>query len=204
MTNLRKWPITHRAGWQAAHGARWLTVIGRRLVAVMMIAAALFPLFFAGCAGYQLGAPSMYRSDVRTVYVPIFRSNSFRPDLGERITEAVIKEIEATTPYRVVTSLNADSTLYGTLLGESKRVVSENEDDDPRNIAVRFHVRVNWVTRQGQPIGNPTAIPLPTALTEIDSHATLAPEAGQSIATAQQQAIDRLASQIVAQMEAPW
>ena len=38
----------------------------------------------------------------------------------------------------------------------------------------------------------------------VDSQAYLVPEMGQSSATAQQVAIDRLAEQIVGLMEAPW
>ena len=56
---------------------------------------------FAGCAGYQMGNRSLYRTDLRTVHVPMFQSDSLRPDLGEWLTEAVIKEIELRTPYKV-------------------------------------------------------------------------------------------------------
>ena len=39
---------------------------------------------FAGCATYQIGNRSLYPQDVHTVYVPIFDSDSFRRNLGER------------------------------------------------------------------------------------------------------------------------
>ena len=45
---------------------------------------------------------------------------------------------------------------------------------------------------------------MPADVVSIGASATLVPEAGQSIATAQQTAIDRLAQQIVATMEKPW
>ena len=38
----------------------------------------------------------------------------------------------------------------------------------------------------------------------MNGTSNLIPEAGQSVATAQQQAIERLAQQIVGTMEAPW
>jgi len=51
-----------------------------------------------GCAGYRLGNNTLYAPNVRTVYVPIIQSDSFRTtpniDIGERLTEAVCKEIE--------------------------------------------------------------------------------------------------------------
>ncbi len=48
----------------------------------------------AGCAGYRVGMDSLYPTDIHTVYVPMFESDSFRPNLGERLTEKVIKQID--------------------------------------------------------------------------------------------------------------
>jgi hypothetical protein len=48
------------------------------------------------------------------------------------------------------------------------------------------------------------AVPVPPQLVEISQTSTLIPESGQSVATSQQQAIERLAQQIVSTMEAPW
>ena len=54
----------------------------------------LLPLLFCGCAAYQIGNQSLYPLEIHTVAVPVFQSNSFRRNLGERLTEAVVKEIE--------------------------------------------------------------------------------------------------------------
>src|SRR5688500_10305880 len=79
-----------------------------------------FAILFSGCAGYQVGQRSLYRPDIRTVYVPVVQSNSFRRYLGERLTEAIVKEIELKTPYKVVDSDAADSVLTVKLVSESK------------------------------------------------------------------------------------
>ena len=63
---------------------------------------------------------------------------------------------------------------------------------------------VNWLNRRREPIRRPASIPLPPELLPIGQTAMLIPEVGQSIATAQQQAIQRLAEQIVSTMEEPW
>ena len=60
-------------------------------VLALLIAAA------AGCADYRIGASSLYAPDIHTVYVPMFESDSFRRNLGERLTEAVMKELDAIT-----------------------------------------------------------------------------------------------------------
>ena len=49
-----------------------------------------------------------------------------------------------------------------------------------------------------------SAIPLPQLTISANGTATFIPEAGQSVATAEQQNIQRLAEQIVGQMEAWW
>ena len=84
-----------------------------------------FCLSSPGCAGYQLGNQSLYPSDIKTVFVPVFECDSFRRNLGERLTEAVVKEIERKTPYKVVGSPDADSILAGRIITERKGVLSE-------------------------------------------------------------------------------
>jgi hypothetical protein len=161
-------------------------------------------LLLTGCAGYQIGNCTLYPADIHTVSVPIFQSNSFRRDLGERLTEAVIKEIELKTPYKVVNRSSADSVLVGRILSESKHVVANNRYDEPRQVEVDLKVQIQWLDRNNTCVRDIKPIPLPSELASITETSTLTPEVGQSVATAQQQAIQRLARQIVRMMEAPW
>lgn len=156
----------------------------------------------AGCQAYQIGNRTLYRPDVRTVHVPIFQSSSYRADFGERLTEAVVKEIELKTPYKVVCKADADSILTGQLVGESKTVLAENINDMPRNIGTDVAARIRWESRAGDLLGDRT-LALPPIL-QISQTANLVPEGGQSVATAHQRAISQLAEQIVEQMEYPW
>ncbi len=157
-----------------------------------------------GCAGYQIGAYSLYPTDVRTVYVPMFDSLSFRENLGERITEAVQKEIELKTPYKVVGTPNADSILTGRLVKETKRITVEDPFDDPRQYNLDLQVEVSWIDRRGNIIRQGDAIPLPPEAIIVAGDAGLVPEVGQTVATSHQMAIQRVAEQIVAMMETPW
>ena len=86
----------------------------------------------AGCAAYHVGTQSLYAPDVATVYVPMIESDSYRRDLGERLTEAVVKEIELKTPYKVVGTPAADSILQIRLLGDTRKTLAQNRFDDPR------------------------------------------------------------------------
>ena len=62
-----------------------------------------------GCAGYKIGTRTLYRKDVRTIHVPIIKSDSFRPELGVMLTETVQKEIERRTPFKLSNIETADS-----------------------------------------------------------------------------------------------
>ena len=71
-----------------------------------------------------------------------------------------------------------------------------------RDLASTFEeIRAN--TRV-ESVGNMEIIRLPSLDLTVSQHASFIPEAGQSIATAQQEAIVRAASQIVQQMETKW
>lgn len=172
----------------------------RRIFSLILACSLVLP----GCASYRVGARSLYAPDVNTVYVPMIESESFRRDLGERLTEAVVKEIELKTPFKVVGTPNADSILSARLVSETKRVTIENQNDDPRALEIAMVAEVTWLNRRREPLRLPTSIALPPELLSIGQTSTLIPEAGQSIATAQQQAIQRLAQQIVSTMEEPW
>ncbi len=161
-------------------------------------------LTFAGCASYQVGSDSLYAPDIATVYVPMIESNSFRRDLGERLTEAVVKEIEQKTPYKVVGTPDADSILSVKLVGDSRRLLAENSFADPRLSESAIFSEVNWLNRRRLPMMQPQLLALPPELVGIDQTANLVPEAGQSVQSSLQQAIERLAQQIVGTMETPW
>jgi Lipopolysaccharide-assembly len=157
-----------------------------------------------GCSAYRIGNATLYPTDIHTVYVPIFESDSFRRHLGERLTEAVQKEIELKTPYKVVGSPGSDSVLTGRIVGETKRLVGVAPTDDVREAQVNLQVQLQWVDRQGTALRSMPPIPLPNEVALVGQAATLVPEYGQSTTSGQEEAIHRLAEQIVGLMEAPW
>ena len=150
-----------------------------------------------GCAGYHLGNQYLYRSDIRTVHVAMFESDSYRRFLGQRTTEAVIKEVELTTPLTITNPQIADSFIRGRIIRESKSVVGENRFDDARSLRSGWVVEVDWVDRAGTPLMQRQTV----LITEA---AEFVPEGGQSLTTAQQEIIERVARQTVSQMQNPW
>jgi len=176
----------------------------RSQIVLCLAAAGLCVVMLAGCIGYHAGTQSLYAADVATVYVPMIESDSYRRDLGERLTEAVVKEIELKTPYKVVSTPDADSILSARLMTDTRRRLIQNGFSDPRVSETEVRAEVNWVNRRRQPMAPVQIIPIPAELLAINQTSNLIPEAGQSVATSTQQAIQRLAQQIVGTMEAPW
>lgn len=174
---------------------------------IMLSMILLFVLGIAapGCARYQFGSQGLYRQDIRTIHVPVIESDSFRRNLGERLTEAIIREIETNTPYKVVaTAEEADSVLNCHLSDDRKRLLVETRTDEPRNLEWGAAVQVSWVGRQGQPLMQRSQVALPNAIVEVAQDSSFVPEAGQSVATAQQEAIDRMARQISGSLQVWW
>ncbi|TWT76434.1 hypothetical protein CA13_69280 [Planctomycetes bacterium CA13] len=177
----------------------------RRTYHGLAFAAVGFTLWLSGgCALYQYGPSSLYRSDIKTVHVPIVRNRTFRHDLGVRLTEAVVREIELRTPYKVTGDPNADSSLLIEFNAESKGVLTETASDDPRALDMSVSVQANWMSRQGELLMQNTVVPNSGTLIAFGQTARFVPEAGQSVDTAVQDAIEKLASRIVSQMEFRW
>lgn len=166
--------------------------------------AALAVALANGCAAYRMGVDTLYAPDVATVYVPVIESDSFRRDLGERLTEAVVKEIDLKTPFKAVGTPDADSVLSIRLVRDAKRVTIENQNDDPRAVEFDLLAEVTWYNRRRAPWSSTTVMPLPPELLPIGQASDMIAVVGQSTASQQQQAIQRLAEQIVATMEEPW
>jgi hypothetical protein len=169
------------------------------------IVVALLCVSMSGCAGWRIGNGTLYRPDIRTVYVPPVDSGSFRRSLGERLTEALVREIELKSSYKVVADPSADSILRCSIITDSKTVINETRFDDPRDLDVNFFVQVSWTDRRGDLIaGEPSNVPLPPIVVNVGQSANFVPEGGQSLATAQQEAFQKIAKQIVGMMESPW
>ena len=156
----------------------------------------------SGC-GYSFD--TSFDRRVRTVHVPTFTSDSFRPDFGERLTEAVHRQIQMRTPYRLVTAGQpADTRLVGHVSQVQKSVISETRYDDPRELQMLLAVTIRWEEVRTGRVLSESIVPIGPPGTDLVSLANFAPELGQSRATAEQQALDDLARQVVAQMETAW
>ncbi len=174
----------------------------RRMLMLMLSVGLL--LATLGCAGYQLGSASLYNPNIRTIYIPIIRNETFRHNLGVQLTEALQKEVELRTPYKVVANPSADSTLTCRVTSQTKRVIVEANTDEPRALENMLSVELTWTDRQGNLLMENRFVPQGELAFFFIQGSDLVPEGGQSIATSQIRAVEQLAQQIVSQMEVRW
>ncbi|MCH8824990.1 MAG: hypothetical protein IH984_15955 [Planctomycetes bacterium] len=86
-------------------------------------------LLIAGCASdpTQGYAPvSVYPDNISTVAVNIFKNNSFSREIEFELADALVKEIEARSPYKVTSSSRADTILTGTVRNVQRDQLSKS------------------------------------------------------------------------------
>lgn len=125
----------------------------RSIAALALAAAAMLAV---GCDGNGrvLGYTSgeLYPEDVRTVAVEIFESRPFDQGVEFDLTEAVVKEIELRTPYKVVARSGADTALDATITDVDRRLLSRTpEAGIPQEVQVTVTLSFEWKDlRSGQ------------------------------------------------------
>ena len=153
-----------------------------------------------GC-GYTVG--NAFNRDIKTVAVPIFENKTNRLGIEKQLTEAVQKELTRRSPYRLAKGLEADTRLTGKIVTFRKDVLGETRYDDPRELQISLMVHVEWEDlRSGQVLAQ-QEIPLNPSAIPMAAQAEFAPEIGQSLATAMDDAMNRMAKKIVDLMETP-
>ena len=157
-----------------------------------------------GC-GYNQGSgeadgyrwQSLYRQDVRTVAVPVFTTRSFERGTEFNLTEAVVKQVEATTPYKVVPRERADTILEGQVVDVSVGALSTDPDSAiPQEQMLGLTVDFTWKDlRSGRILVERRG---------FEQTATYYPTLGEGRFVGRQQAIERLALAIVQELQADW
>ena len=152
--------------------------------------------------GYSLVSaydPADDSRSIRTVSVPIFENTTFSAGAELLLTDAIVKEIHRVTPWAVATGPSADFTLRGAISGARLRKLNtDNTSGFVSEMAVDLRVDFDWVdNRSGE-----------TVLARRDFRAvgSFAPGAGarDPIELGEQDAIERLARDIVHELLADW
>lgn len=175
-----------------------------------------------------------YDPGIKTVYVPVFRSRFLEttPFRGAEftLTRAVVDAIESKTPMKVVSDpAGADSELQGTLVTINKVLLNRTPQNEAREVSLYLYVELVWLDlrpgREGKVLSNQRRGTMPAAPLDpafdptlrpppptrdvpqpvvLSTQGRALPELGESITTALQMAINRMADAVVSAMEQPW
>lgn len=141
----------------------------------------------------------MYPEDYRTVAVPIFENRTFYRNVEFDVTEALIKEIELRTPYKVVDQAIADTLIQGQITTIEQRVVSRRSDIGVvQEIEYQVLANVQWKDlRSGRTIMDRQG------LEAIGRYIPTTP-VGETPDIAQHAAVERMSRDIVDAMRSDW
>lgn len=170
------------------------------VIGVGLVCAAALAL--GGCAsdpsqGYAFS--STYGTEIRTVAVPVFRNETFASGIETHLTEAIIKEIQRTTPWVVTGESDAETVLTGTIVSSDLRALSMGRKTGlVQEMSVRMVVDFTWVNnRTGQAIL--TRENFAAAETFVPTR-----RSGERLETGEHATVQELAREIVRELRSNW
>ena len=159
-------------------------------------------LAVSGCTsdptrGYS--ARSVFPEGITSVSVPIFRNDTFVRDVEFALTDALIKEIESRSPYKVMAQARADTVL----IGEIRKIELDQLSKSPltglsEEVIVSVTIDFEWKDlRTGRPI---------IVRKNFTGYGLFVPSqpTGESIELGRFAAIQHLARDLVNELQAPW
>ncbi|HVX86441.1 MAG TPA: LptE family protein [Phycisphaerae bacterium] len=163
-----------------------------------------FVICHLSCAAFALLLPScgysptpLYNRSVHTIAVPIFANKTFRREWEFKLTEAIDKNIEYRTPYKIVPQNRADTILSGEIVNIQESVLTRRFGTIlPRESQITVVVNFTWRdARSGRVL---------LERRSFNRSATEIPQLDERVEDAEQLAIERLAQGIVDQLQRDW
>ena len=155
-----------------------------------------------GCAsdpsqGYAMVSP--YDQGISTIAVEMFENETYDRGVEFELIDALVKEIEARTPYKVTSTSRADTILTGRIRRVERTQLSKSQLTGlSEEVTVSVTIDVHWRDlRSGQPL---------LALESFTGHGLFVPSrpTGEPIELGEFAAVQALARDIVGEMRADW
>ena len=169
-----------------------------KLVALLLLGSALLP----ACSSDPTKGwsnRSIFTDEVKTVAVPIALNSTYDRDIGFLLTDAVIKEIESRTPWKVTYASRAETVLNLTVTDVRLQTISlSNTTGLNEEVVVSLTVDLSWDDLESnQPI---------FARKGFSAGGLFVPSqpSGEVLQIGQFQVIQQLATDIVDEMAASW
>jgi outer membrane lipopolysaccharide assembly protein LptE/RlpB len=163
----------------------------RRLAPLLLLLAAV------GLSSCGYTSHSLYNTAVHTISVPIFVNKTFRREWEFRLTEAIDKNIEYRTPYKLTRERSADTVLTGEIVEIQENVLTRRYGTIlPRENQITIVVNFTWRdVRTGRVL---------VERRNFNRSATEIPKIQERVEDAEQLAVERLAAAIVDQLQTDW
>jgi hypothetical protein len=157
----------------------------------------------AGCGYSQPGAStgyqwkSLYRENIQSGAVPIFTSKDYHRGVEFSLTKAVVNQMEAHTPYKVVSRDRADTILEGEISDVKIHTISNGiHNAIPQEQLVSVSVNFTWKDLHTGKIL--------VQRRDFEQTAAYYPTLGEGQFQGDQLNVEKLALAIVQQLEADW
>jgi hypothetical protein len=159
-------------------------------------------LMLTGC-GYNNGSSggyhwkSVYREDVQTVAVPVFKNVDYHRGVELALTKAVVNNIEAHTPYKVTDQKKADTVLEGEIVKIAVHTLSsDSRAAIPQEQLYVITCNFLWKDlRTGRIL---------VQRKNFEQTSQYYPTLGESQWVGSQQGVEQLAQGIVQELQADW
>ncbi|MGP8261143.1 MAG: LPS assembly lipoprotein LptE [Acidobacteriaceae bacterium] len=122
----------------------------RRLSRLLPLA---FALLLTGCGYHSAGSATHIPANVRTIAVPVFTTHSQAYHSEMVLTQAVVRELDTRTRYRVLAggAADADAVLSGTILTQtSVPLTYDSTSGETSSYLVTITVKVVLTARDGR------------------------------------------------------
>jgi hypothetical protein len=141
-------------------------------------------------------------AQVRTITIPVFDNQTFSHDIEVQLTEAIVKEIQRTTPWRILSGQaagSADTSLTGTINASTTRALSNGRTTGlAQEVGVTLTVDFDWRDNRSQKL-------LVSRRSFTASQAFVPAQGTQErLEIGQFGAIQELARDIVAELRSTW
>lgn len=157
----------------------------------------LMALACLGMTGCGYSHKTVYPQDVSSVQVKMFNNRTFYRGVEFDLTEALVKEVELRTPYKVVSSTAADTILEGTIVNITQQQLSRRRHGGlPQEMELQLMVDYTWRNvRTGKVLSDRKG------LVVVGRYV---PTLGEPLPQGQNEAIQKMATQIVSNMAGAW
>lgn len=168
--------------------------MGQRVLMLAALALLAGLLSLAGC-GYS--HQTVYPQEVRSVQVKMFGNRTFYRGVEFDLTEALVKEIELRTPYKAVSATSADTLLEGTIVNISQQMISRRRHGGlPQEMEIQMLVDYTWRNaRTGEILADRKGLAVV---------GRYVPALGEPLPQGQNEAVQKMATQIVSTMAGNW